>query len=437
MVNWSRLFEMIAKCTALRPTRYLAGLALCSVLAACGGGSGGTGMQAGGGTGGTGIVATGAVAEVNTVTDATGQETTTVTVNNKKFKATAATVVSIDENTTVKASDLKTGMQVKIDGVEQNSEIEAKSIAFKNNIEGVVDEVQPANNLVIVKMQRVAVDEKTVFVGERSTGVPVRSLADFEIADLVEVTGLVVDGVTNTILATRIALLPPSENCELVGEISAVAADGKSFTIGNLRVDVTPATTYLPAGYVPTIGDLVFAKGTAFDFESMEARIVQQLTPGLNAKPGSKATMDGFVDGLMGGLFLLSGQLVDSRTAIVEPIGTSLVEGQRVLVEGKILDNGVLAADGITVIGSSPPTNAGGTNQNPQPSADARRIPSATPSEPVPAKPAPRTTEPVPAEPTPSQPRPAKPTPTPIEPPLTEPPPGPQRPPGCGSVYAC
>ena len=207
------------------------------ILVACG--TGDPGGLAGGGIGGTGI-------SVGKIT-AFGS----VFVNGVKFETTGATI-TIDGQTAMNGQDdLEIGMIVAVEGTFNVDGVRgtAKSINFKDNLEGPVTSVgTPAQTLTVLG-QTVIVDATTDIYDANGTKI---TFADILTGDIVEVSGFT--EAAGAIHATYIKLKADEESeIEIKGTISNLNDTFHTFNIGTLIVDYSDA---LANGQIEVTGGL-------------------------------------------------------------------------------------------------------------------------------------------------------------------------------------
>lgn len=216
----------------------LAVAATAALLGACGGG----GSNVAAGTGGTGAPATSGSQQLAAGT-ITGFGS--VIVDGVRYDDSAATVkVERDPASTSSGSlgELKLGMRVE---VKADDDGKATEVTVASEVVGRIVSVSATGFVVAGQTVRVSTDaaSPTVFEG-------VGNLEGLVVGDLVEVHGT--RDVDDAIVATRIERKDPSAaiSIRVVGTVSALKADAKTFSIGGLTVTWTEATRRLPAGVV-------------------------------------------------------------------------------------------------------------------------------------------------------------------------------------------
>lgn len=321
--------------------RSLAALLLCGLLPGCGGGGnsqiadggvggtaggGGKGTGGGGGVGGTGVVALGTLAQAQA-----GQ----IVVNSTAFATTASTQVRIDDNTTTPAA-LRDGMFVLVEGYKDTAtqETEAEKVVYRSNVRGPVESVSEDCKSAVVLGQPVSVTANTrpAFAD---------GACDLTIGELVDVSGLVSDAPSNTIVASFIRRMATPSELQVMGAVAS--SREHEFTVGKLSVDYEHARLTPPAGVV-TRESTVLVKGHSGDPGQLIATEVEIVTAGIAAAAGHEAHIEGYISNLSGTSFKVNGQSVDTASAVLDPTSLVLANGLRVEIEGRLNGQGVLVA---------------------------------------------------------------------------------------------
>jgi hypothetical protein len=295
-----------------------------------GSGSGGTGGgSGGGGVGGTGFFAMGAVAAVSA---------DQLVVGGSQFAATGQTKVRIDDDDAATAAALRPGMVVDVVAFRQdgNTVIEAKTIEYRSNVRGPVEQVAADCKSMTVLSQRVRANSAT-------QGLSAGGLCDLTIGQAVDVSGLVVDNETNEMIAT---LVRPSIGLvfnQVIGQIAEYEIDKKSILIGALNIDVAGAQVS-PVGTAIRKGASVLVQGNITGQHRLSATSIEVLAAGAVGGAGTEAELQGYVSGVSGQEFLVGTQRVDYSRASIEPRGTIPANGMRVEVHGTLNSSGTLVA---------------------------------------------------------------------------------------------
>lgn len=297
-----------------------------------GGGTGGGGNGGVGGVGGTGIVALGTVAGFGSIV-----------VNGSHYEVTPATKVAVDDNTAATATDLKLGMVVEIAG-RQNATTalrDADTITYRSNVIGPISQIALDCKSMTVMGQSVDADANTLPTLNNG-------LCDFNLGDIVEVSGFVTDAPKNVIRATLLQPKAAPALLRLSGQIDGLDEQQKSLLIGKLTVDFGGAELK-PQGITLHKGDQVIVAGTLAAADRLTATSVTMVRVGLGVTAGTEAEVEGYVANLSGKTFTINGQPVDASTAVIEPATAQLQGGIKVEVEGKVDNQGVLVAAKIEV----------------------------------------------------------------------------------------
>ncbi|MBI5406582.1 MAG: hypothetical protein HZA18_02675 [Nitrospirae bacterium] len=311
-------------------------------LVACG--TGDPGGLAGGGIGGTGI-------SVGKIT-AFGS----VFVNGVEFETSGATITTDGE--TAIQDDLEIGMIVAVEGTFNVDGLHgtARSIKFKDNLEGPVTGIDTTAQTLIVLGQTVIVDATTDIYNSDGTKI---TFPDMVTGDTVEVSGFVDS--TGVIHATYIKVKGSSDEgeIELKGTISDLDVTPGTFKIGTLVVDYSGAQIEINGGLQD--GLFVEVKSAAgVDNSGMliasKIEAEDEIFSIAGGAEGEKAELEGVVTSVanlaLENKFEVNGQLVQitSTTHFEENTSpTDIVPGARLKVKGTIDANGVLIAKEISI----------------------------------------------------------------------------------------
>lgn len=172
------------------------------------------------------------------------------------------------------AVEVKLGQRVEVEFSGDESSSVASHVRISAAVVGSVTAITPD---LVVAGQTIKVNTDasagpvTVFEG-------VASQAAIQVGDRLEVHGLpaVVSGQV-VVQATRIELRPAQEAwVRVAGSVSALAADGGSFTLGGLTVNVAAATRLLPTGATLANGESVVVwSNTAVSGNAMTAALIR------------------------------------------------------------------------------------------------------------------------------------------------------------------
>ena len=296
---------------------------------ACGGGGGDT--TASGGTGGTGI-SFGAVTDFGSII-----------VNGVRLDDTTATVRIDDNPGAGQHGGLKKGMVVKAAGTFDGNTGTATTIDFRDNVEGPVCSLQPADGITTLRVlgQTVIVNAATIVEN-----------GPINLNDIVEVSGL--PDSQEIIHASFIEKKAPGTAViEVKGRIDTVTAP--TFTINNLVVNFATAVidNSIPGGQ-PAVGQFVEVKGTVFACDAgagpdtLTATRVELEAEGAGAiAAGDRVEVEGFITALNAGGFMIGNRQVattgSTRFLPDDFSAADLVVGAKVEAEGT-LANGVISA---------------------------------------------------------------------------------------------
>jgi hypothetical protein len=236
---------------------WLAGAATALVLAACGGGgsadSGGTqsGLSVGTVTGFGSIIVDGVRYDDKNVS---------VSLDTESGAPDAGTSVEV-----------KLGQHVELTFTGSESNSSASTVKVSAEVVGTVSAIAPD---LVVAGQTIKINTDpaagpvTVFEGYTSA-------ADIAIGDRVEVHGA--PTADKTVLATRIERRPAAEPwVRVAGSVSGLAADGSSFQLGGLTVNVSDKTRIVPASATLANGLRVIVwSNTAVSGNTLDANFIR------------------------------------------------------------------------------------------------------------------------------------------------------------------
>ena len=160
-----------------------------------------------------------------------------VIVNGIKFEMTGASVMMDDSPGD--ETQLRIGMMVKVEGKIDDSDRtkgQAHKVHYFDDLEGPISAINTGDNTFVAMGQTVFVSAKTHF--EHVAG-----LAQLQVGNIVEVSGLVDNGV---IQATYVELkkptfVPGDDDIEVKGSITNLNTDAKTFELKGLIVDYSNA----------------------------------------------------------------------------------------------------------------------------------------------------------------------------------------------------
>jgi hypothetical protein len=302
-----------------------------AVLVACGGGPSGSSSS---------MSQTGAqsVATWGTIT-AFGS----VYVNGVRYDVSRATLKKND--TTVAQTGLAVGEVALVRGREdtQTGQGEADSVDVEDSVVGPITTI--TGNQLTVLGQTISVTANTSF------GPGIADLTALKGGDSIEVSGL--PGMDGVIMATRIGRAESNEPLQVLGKVGTVSAT--TFMINRLTVDFSKANL---SGFAPATGDLVIARGTAFDpaavtLTATAVRLAdtdrdEQSAGGLVEEEGLITTVTQTASGMD---LVVAGAKVTTTASTVFKNGTAtdLAPNVRVEVRGTLDANKVLVADVVEI----------------------------------------------------------------------------------------
>ena len=294
-------------------------------LAGCAGGAGGAPL---GGIDGGGI-AKGTVTGFGSIF-----------VNGVEYSTSGATI-TVDGRPGTQA-DLAVGDVVSIVGrTDANGTTgTAVSVTFDDDVEGPVQSVDVANDVLIVLGQTVRVSGTTSF----GDGTPACTLAGLQPGNVVEVSGFR-DSFGN-IEATRIECQQPGGELEVTGSVQSLDANLPRFQIGTLTVDYSQAQLLGFPGGQPAAQQTVEAKGSSLSNGVLLAARVELKDARIAGKDGDGVELEGLITRFVSATdFDVSGQRVttsantryESCGATFNPPLNTKVEVEGALAAGAIL----------------------------------------------------------------------------------------------------
>ena len=207
--------------------RLVPAAALAAFIAACGGGTGGTGVTSG--------------TTPNALSIGVNQQSGGAVVNGVSFNAAGASI-TIDNIQGKTVADLRNGMVLAVRGQINSDSVTgvAQQVEAEIEVRGTVQSVDPTAQSFLVLGQTVFVNDQTVFAN-------VSRLSDLTAgSSVVEVSGL--RDAANNVRGTRIELVSSGVSPdELRGTINNLV--GSMFTLNGINVDASGANVIVtPAG---------------------------------------------------------------------------------------------------------------------------------------------------------------------------------------------
>lgn len=302
------------------------------LMAGCGGGGGSS--PAGGGTiGAAGSSASGAITGFGSII-----------VGGVRYDDSTATSIKDDDDVTRTSSELKMGMVVKIKGgkkYKDGASIKAScdSIEVHSELVGPIDSfINTATVKSIVVLGQTVEISATTFFDDDLTFASL--VAGNVTSKVVEVYGFV-DPVTKDLVATRVELKTNANKFKLQGAISLLTAT--TFQIGSLVIAYTSAD--MPANLILLNGLVVRVRLDITPLTGTRTALKIR-APENKHDDSDEAEVEGFITAFTSNaLFSVNGLVVNTSAATKFdfPVGTVLKKGDRVEVEGSIV-NGILMA---------------------------------------------------------------------------------------------
>ena len=302
-----------------------------AVLVACGGGGSSGSMSQ---TGAQSVATWGTITAFGSVY-----------VNGVRYDVSRATLKKND--TTVAQTGLAVGEVALVRGREdtQTGQGEADSVDVEDSVVGPITTI--TGNQLTVLGQTISVTANTSF----GPGITPADLTGLKMNDSVEVSGL--PGMGGVIMATRIGRAASNEPLQVLGTVGTVSAT--TFMINGLTVDFSNLSLSGFASGKPATGDLVIARGTAFDPTAVKLTATavrladtdrdEQAAGGLVEEEGLITVFTSATD------FQVAGAKVTTTASTVFKNGTAadLALNVRVEVRGTLDANKVLMADVVEI----------------------------------------------------------------------------------------
>jgi Domain of unknown function (DUF5666) len=327
--------------------RLSTAIALCLLIASCGGGGG----QTAGGIGGTGS-SLGQVSGFGSIF-----------VNGVEFATDNATISIEGKNQTAKGdlAQIKVGQTVLVRGTFSSATAgTASNVIYFDNLEGPISEKNIVNNSFTAMGQTVLID------GDAAIGtkfVNASGLADLNVNDIVEVSGSA-DG-KGSIVASYVerkgVFSAGATEVEIKGNVTALDLGTTTFKIGALTIDydvngTTPLKNLIPGDLTQT--PYVEVKGTMFNASgAFIAATIERIDRPIN--PGEQHPLE--ITGVTTDCALpcselsIEGQRVvtTSHTTFRNGNATDLLDNRKVEAEGTINSLGQLLASKVTFVKGS------------------------------------------------------------------------------------
>ncbi len=272
-----------------------------------------------------------------------------LTVNGVTFK-TENTQFTVDDNPGTE-DDLAIGMVVKVQGtIDTNGTTGiATEVEFESEVKGPISQINLTGNSLTVLGQTVIVDDSTIITDTIDTAL---SLADLGENELLEVSGLRFED--NRIQATRIkreteVFIDDATEVELKGKIQALNTTGKTFSLGDQRIDYNGAGLIFEGISLSDIAEglMVEVEGTRNDTGVLNATKIQKEDETFDALENETLELEGLVSNFTSSAsFSINGQTVETKDNTLFENGTvsDLEANIRLEVEGVLNASRVLIA---------------------------------------------------------------------------------------------
>jgi hypothetical protein len=270
-----------------------------------------------------------------------------VIVNGVRFSDGSAAITK--DGATMTRDQLRVGMVVQVSGqIHADGTGTANRIQYSDCVQGPITAMNQVQNTVTVLGQTVQVDDGTVF-----DGVTLRDMNGFAIGDQIEVS-CQSDAANNRLRATRMERLGAFQNgvsaLDVKGAVSNLNLVASTFTIDGLTVNFAG----IAAGSVPTglaNGMRVQASGSSFINGTLTAdRLRDRDRDRISYPDGDGLVVEGYVSDFVSiASFKIDGQAVNATDATIKN-GTAadIRNGLKVAAEGTV-SNDVLMATKLVV----------------------------------------------------------------------------------------
>jgi hypothetical protein len=162
-----------------------------------------------------------------------------IVVGGRKFDTAQAEIRF--EDRIAQENELRLGMFVQVEGVDDNGVPRARRIVFRKNVEGLMERIDTVNNTLVVLGQAVQVDGLTVLEDRNQPGSIL--LEDLATNQFVEISGFA--NANGVIVATRVerktGFVAGVTELEVRGTISNLNSNNRTFTLGPLTVNFSNA----------------------------------------------------------------------------------------------------------------------------------------------------------------------------------------------------
>jgi hypothetical protein len=288
-----------------------------------------------------------------------------VTVNDVKLETGSATVL-VDGQPATEA-DLREGQVIRAIAAQDGAAATALFIEFRNNLSGNIETLDPIAGSLTALGQTIVTAADTRF------DIPgVTRVADLQVGDRILVSGIPTP--TGEIFATYIGPDDVAAPFEVTTVITAADQPDLSFDLGAQKVDYSQVMLLDVAAGMPQPGSIVRVSASSVANDALVADRVEQVArlPGafaatatqisdgeqalIGAAPAdsqSSANFMGFVTAtrLPDAVAVADVDVqLDAGTVVVGGLVSDLQPGQRIQVEGRILEVGSVHAAVITIL---------------------------------------------------------------------------------------
>jgi cytoskeletal protein CcmA (bactofilin family) len=270
-----------------------------------------------------------------------------VVINGVHFDINSATLTR--NGVAVTQSDLAVGQIARVHGRKNMHDHNGRAnhVDVDDQVVGPITSIDMAAGSFVALGQTVTVDSGTSFKRDLA------GVSALAVGDVVEVSGLVAaDG---HIAATRIERENGATNFQVIGTVANLDSTANTFSINALTVDYSTAMLNDFTSGAPADGDVVEAKGSAFDTATTTLtamRVEPADDETRDADDGDEIEREGLITRFVSATdFDVAGKPVTTSTSTTFEGGTAadLALNVRVEAEGSLDANNVLVADKIEI----------------------------------------------------------------------------------------
>jgi hypothetical protein len=266
-----------------------------------------------------------------------------VTINDVRYSTNAAIVTVNGQPGTL--ADLRHGQTVTVNGRIDSLGLTgtANSILFDANLIGPVENLDAANNRLIVMGQSVTSDPDTLF----SAGIEPATFAGLAVGDVVQISGYA--DAAGGLRATRIDRDLANAELQLIGRVSGLNTANLLFAINRLTVDYSSSILIDLPGGAPANGMMVKVIGTMSGGRFVVERLVT--APALDGNTGQRIQTAGVITRFNSAADFdinNAAAAADAATAFRNGGSADLALNAEVVIDGDFVSGGRIMANRVT-----------------------------------------------------------------------------------------